>query len=167
MARMTDQRSRLPPILCPILAMRAYRPTQLFGLIQNMNVTTMLFYGLTRPRCQVPITSRLQSDLIIDEHTTKIQGVQKEGTAIEWRSRSLELRVPVSHPNPCPPSKCMRQGGMGRGRQEHSCVMRASGRAWCGFFPSPVSCASVAGRIPARAPDSPVRVCPPRLLLDG
>ena len=65
--------------------MRAYRPTQLFGLIQNMNVTTMLFYGLTRPRCQRPITSRLQSDLIIDEHTTKIQGVQKEGTAIEWR----------------------------------------------------------------------------------
>ena len=62
------------PILCPILAMRAYKPTQLFGLMQNMDVTTMLFYGLTGPRGQRPIISRVPDDHIIDKHRTKIQG---------------------------------------------------------------------------------------------
>ena len=54
--------------------MRAYKPTQLFGLIQNKDVTTMLFYGLTGPRGQRPITSRVPDDHIIDKHRTKIQG---------------------------------------------------------------------------------------------
>ena len=47
---------------------------QLFGHIQNMDVTTMLFYGLTGPRGQWPITSRAPDDHIIDEDRTKIQG---------------------------------------------------------------------------------------------
>ena len=54
--------------------MRACRPTQLFGLIQNMDATTMLFYGLTGPRGQRPITSRVPDDHIFDVHRTKIQG---------------------------------------------------------------------------------------------
>jgi hypothetical protein len=54
--------------------MRAYKPTQLFGLIQNMDVTTMLFYGLTGPRGQRPITFRMPDNHILDEHRTKIQG---------------------------------------------------------------------------------------------
>ncbi|TLY30123.1 MAG: DUF5069 domain-containing protein [Nitrospirae bacterium] len=61
-------------ILGPILAMRAQWPTQLFGLVQNMDVTTKLFYGLTGPRGQRSITSKLPSDHIVNEHRTKIQG---------------------------------------------------------------------------------------------
>src|SRR5207249_4047495 len=63
-------------ILGPILAMRAQWPTQLFGLVQNMDVTTKLFYGLTGPRGQRSITSKLPSDHIVNEHRTKIQGDQ-------------------------------------------------------------------------------------------
>lgn len=54
--------------------MGAYKPTQLFGLIQNMDVTIMLFYGLTGARGQRSITSRMPDDHIIDKHRTKIQG---------------------------------------------------------------------------------------------
>jgi len=46
MPQLTVQKIRLP-ILCPSLAMRDYKPTQLFGLIQNMDVTIMLSHGLT------------------------------------------------------------------------------------------------------------------------
>lgn len=62
------------PILCLILAMRAYKPTQLFELMQNMNVMTMLFYGLTGPRGQRPITSGVPDDHMIANHRTKIHG---------------------------------------------------------------------------------------------
>jgi hypothetical protein len=43
--------------------------------MQNMDVTTMLFYGLTGPRGQRPITSGVPDDHMIDKHRTKIQGV--------------------------------------------------------------------------------------------
>jgi len=39
-----------------------------------MDVTTKLFYGLTGPRGQRSITSKLPSDHIVNEHRTKIQG---------------------------------------------------------------------------------------------
>jgi len=54
--------------------MRAYKPTQLFGLMQKMDVTTMLFFGLTGPRGQRPITSRVPANHMIEKYRTKIQG---------------------------------------------------------------------------------------------
>ncbi len=53
--------------------MRSYKPTQLFELMQNMDVTAMLFYGLTGPRGQRPITSGIPDGHMIDNHRTKIQ----------------------------------------------------------------------------------------------
>jgi hypothetical protein len=40
MPRLTGVRTPGFPILCPSLAMRAQWPTQLFGLIQNVDVMT-------------------------------------------------------------------------------------------------------------------------------
>lgn len=54
--------------------MRAYTPKQLFGLIQNVDVMTMPFYGFTGPRRQRPLTSGVPDDQMIDKHRTKIQG---------------------------------------------------------------------------------------------
>lgn len=52
--------------------MRAYK---LFGLAQNVDVMTRLFYGLTGPRGQRPLTSGVPDDQMINKHKTKIQGV--------------------------------------------------------------------------------------------
>ena len=55
------------PILYPILAMRAQRPTQLFGLVQNMDMTTLLQHGLRGPREQRSIMSGLPEGYILFE----------------------------------------------------------------------------------------------------
>ena len=56
-----------------------------------MDVTTKLFYGLTGPRCQRSITSRVPIDYIIDEHRTKIQGMRIDLKSL--MSMPLESRV--------------------------------------------------------------------------
>jgi len=74
--------------------MRAYKPTQLFGLIQNEDVTARLFYGLTGPGGQRPITSGVPDNQMIDPHRTKIQGdillfLESPGTAA-WIEACLQ-----------------------------------------------------------------------------
>jgi len=87
--------------------MRAYKPSQLFGLIQSVDVLTMLFYGLTGPRGQRSITFRTQDNRIIGEHITKIQGMtidlfEPSHFAPSYRPSAIshtlfESHAPLSH----------------------------------------------------------------------
>ena len=62
------------PTLCPSLAIRAQRPTQLFGLVQNRDVTTLAVPRSLKTSATSVYHVRVASRHIIHERRTKIQG---------------------------------------------------------------------------------------------